>query len=74
LGRVVGVTAERLREAGRTAGGGTAPPRAAAGAFARVGSPDPQYAEAEDLMAGAPPDEPRDEIDELFTEVSAHEP
>jgi choline dehydrogenase-like flavoprotein len=73
LGRVVGVTAERLREAGRAAGG-TPPPRAAAGAFARVGSPDPQYVEAEDLIPAAPPDEPRDEIDELFTDASANEP
>ena len=73
LGRVVGVSAERLREAGRSSRG--MPPAAdAAGAFARVGSPDPQYAEAEDLMAGAPPDEPRDEIDDLFADVSAREP
>jgi hypothetical protein len=73
LGRVVGVTAERLREAGRTAGG---PPRspAAAGAFARVGSPDPRYVEAEELMATEAPDEPRDEIDALFTGASAREP
>jgi hypothetical protein len=69
LGRVVGVTAERLREAGR-ATGGAAPGPAAAVAFARVGSPDPRYAEP------AQPDRPRaeepaDEIDALFTGASA---
>ena len=73
LGRVVGVSMERLREAGRSAGE-MPPAAAAAGAFARVGSPDPQYAEAEDLMPAAPPDEPRDSIDELFTGASASEP
>jgi len=73
LGRVVGVSAERLREAGGGARG-TPPAAAAAGAFARVGSPDPQYVDAEDRMAAAPPDEPRDEIDALFTGASAHEP
>jgi hypothetical protein len=73
LGRVVGVTARRLREAGQ--GAGEMPPAAtAAGAFARIGSPDPQYAEAEDLMPSAPPDEPRDEIDELFTATSERGP
>ena len=66
LGRVVGVTAARLREAGRSVGG-LPPAPAAAASFARVGSPDPKYVEAEALMAGAPADEPRDEIDELFT-------
>jgi hypothetical protein len=71
LGRVVGVPAERLREAGRAAGG-TAPGPSPAAAFARVGSPDPQYAEA-----GAPAtpahaqEEPPDEIDALFTGASA---
>src|SRR5918994_4772514 len=60
LGRVVGVTAERLREAGRAVGG--SPPAAtAAGAFARVGSPDPQYLEAEERVAAAPTREPLDE-------------
>lgn len=73
LGRVVGVTAERLREAGRTAGG-SPPSPAAAGAFARVGSPDPRYVEAEELMGTEAPDEPRDEIDALFTGASAREP
>lgn len=73
LGRVVGVTAQRLREAGR-GGLGMPPARAAAGAFARVGSPDPQYVEAEELMAAAAPAGPPDEIDALFTGASAHEP
>lgn len=73
LARVVGVTSERLREAGRSLPG-TPPAAAAAGAFARIGSPDPRYAEAEDLMPAAPPDEPRDEIDALFTGASANEP
>lgn len=71
LGRAVGVTAERLREAGRTAGG--AGQGAVGGApFARVGSPDPQYVEAQELMGGptASQVEPRDKIDDLFT--SAH--
>ena len=73
LGRVVGVTAARLREAGQ--GGAGAPPAvAAAAAFARVGSPDPQYVEAEDLRAGRSPSEPADEIDALFTGASAGEP
>ena len=73
LARVVGVTAERLREAGR--GGGALPPSArAAGAFARVAAPDPQYTDAQDLMAAAPVTEPPDEIDALFTGASAREP
>jgi len=72
LGRVVGVTADRLREAGRSVGG--LPPAPAAASFARVGSPDPQYVEAEALMAGAPATEPRDEIDELFIGASEREP
>jgi hypothetical protein len=67
LGRVVGVTAERLRDAGR-APGGAAPGAAGAVAFARVASPDPRYVETEAASASAPPSaEPRDEIDELFT-------
>ncbi len=67
LGRVVGVTAERLREAGRAAGGIV--PRGSAGsAFARVGAPDPAHVPAEELMrGGVAEDEPRDEIDEAFT-------
>jgi hypothetical protein len=71
LGRVVGVTAERLRAAGSEAGGAAAGPAPAA-AFARVGSPDPEYADAAALSAGAPgPQEPQDEIDALFTGASA---
>jgi hypothetical protein len=70
LGRIVGVTAQRLRDAGRSAGGG-APGRAGAVAFARVGSPDPRYVDEEEAPPGpsAPPAaaEPPDEIDELFT-------
>ena len=73
LARVVGVTAERLREAGR-GGLGMPPAAAAAGAFARVGSPDPQYVEAEELMAAGSPAQPPDEIDALFTGASAREP
>jgi choline dehydrogenase-like flavoprotein len=73
LARVVGVSAERLREAGR-GGAGTPPAAAAAAAFARVGSPDPQYLDAEELRAGAPLAEPTDEIDALFTGASANEP
>jgi hypothetical protein len=68
LGRVVGVTAERLREAGRAAGD-VAPGEAAAAAFARVGSPDPRYVEPSDRPEPSPAE--RDEIDELFTEASA---
>jgi hypothetical protein len=70
LGRVVGVTAQRLREAGRSAGG-SPPAPGAAGAFARVGSPDPQYIEPREPTAAAERDEPRDEIDALFTGASA---
>ena len=67
LGRVVGATAERLREAGRAAGG-SAPPGSAGTAFARVGAPDPEHMPAEELMrGGGSGDEPRDEIDEAFT-------
>ena len=54
LGRVVGVTAERLREAGRAAGGGTSPGSAGT-AFARVGAPDPAHVPAEELMRGGGP-------------------
>jgi hypothetical protein len=68
LGRVVGVTAERLRNAGRAAGG-VAPGEAGAAAFARVGSPDPRYVEPSDRPEPSPAE--RDEIDELFTEPSA---
>ncbi len=67
LGRVVGVTAERLREAGLAAGGVTSPGSAGT-AFARVGAPDPEHVPAEELMrGGGSGDEPRDEIDEAFT-------
>lgn len=67
LGRVVGVSAERLREAGRAAGG-SAPQGSAGIAFARVGAPDPAHVPAEELMrCGASKDEPRDEIDAAFT-------
>jgi hypothetical protein len=69
LGHIVGVTAERLREAGRAAGEWRPTPEAA-GAFARVGSPDPQYVEAREPPPPATPSEPRDEIDELFTGAS----
>ena len=72
LGRIVGVSMARLREAGRSAGE-MPPGRSRRGAFARVGAPDPQYAEAEDLMPAAPPDQPRDSIDELFTGASARD-
>jgi hypothetical protein len=66
LARVVGVTAQRLRDAGRSAGG-AAPGAAGAVAFARVASPDPQYVEAAAPSGRASSEEPRDEIDELFT-------
>jgi hypothetical protein len=69
LARVVGATAAQLREAGRAAG--DVPLAPAAASFARVGSPDPQYVDAEALMAAGAPPEPRDEIDELFTGASA---
>jgi hypothetical protein len=65
LGRVVGVTAQRLRDAGRSAGG-VAPGAAGKVAFARVASPDRQYVEAAAPSAPAA-EEPRDEIDALFT-------
>jgi hypothetical protein len=75
LGRVVGASLKRLREAGRSVGELPPAAAAAAGAFARVGSPDPQYVAPADLMAPAvPPDEPRDEIDELFTGASEPKP
>jgi hypothetical protein len=73
LARVVGVTAERLREAGR-GGLGVPPPGAAASAFARVGTPDRQYVDAEELMAAASPADAPDPIDALFTGASADEP
>lgn len=66
LARVVGVTAERLRDAGRGAAG-TAPAPSAAEAFARVGSPDPEYADAGEPPAAETRDEPRDEVDALFS-------
>ena len=66
LARVVGVTAERLREAGGAAGGAT---QRQAEAFARVTSPDPRYAEPLEPVVPPPPAE-RDEIDELFTGAS----
>ena len=67
LGRIVGATAEELREAGRAAGGSA--PRGVAGtAFARIGAPDPEHASAGELMrSGRTADEPRDDIDEAFT-------
>jgi hypothetical protein len=74
LGRIVGVSAQRLRDAGRAAGG-VSPGEAGATAFARVGSPDPQYVEAEKLMepGGVAPEEPPDEIDALFIGSSAEQ-
>ena len=66
LGRVVGVSAQRLREAGRSAGGSAPGPEGAV-AFARVGSPDPQYLEQAPPSSAAPAAEPRDEVDDLFT-------
>jgi hypothetical protein len=70
LGPIVGATADRLREAGRSAGG-LPPAPAAAEAFARVGSPDPRYVEPREPSTAPAPDEPRDEIDTLFTGASA---
>jgi hypothetical protein len=71
LARIVGVSVDRLREAGRAAGGEPGP--AAAAAFARVGSPDPRYVEPSPAPErGEPtPAAERDEIDELFTGASA---
>jgi hypothetical protein len=65
---VVGQSAERLREAGRARPGGSQARAAAAAAFARVGTPDPRYAEP--ATTAPPPPAERDEIDELFTGVS----
>ena len=66
LGRVMNVTAERLRAAGKSVGG-AAPGPAGSTAFARVGAPDPDYAAPD----GRPePVEPPDEIDALFTGTS----
>ena len=67
LAGVVGTSAQALREAGRAAGGSA--PRGVAGtAFARIGAPDPEHASAEALMrTDRTADEPRDEIDEAFT-------
>ena len=73
LARVVGATADRLREAGRGTLG-AAPPAAAGAAFARVGSPDPEYVDVEALKAARTTSEPPDEIDALFTGASADEP
>jgi len=73
LARLLGVTAERLREAGRS-GRGMPPAAGAASAFARVGTPDPQYVEVEEPMGAPSPAEPADEIDALFTGASADEP
>ena len=71
LATIVGVSAERLREAGRE-GAGAAPGPAATVAFARVGEPDPQYAdEGRPAGAGAGEQEAHDEIDDLFTGPSA---
>jgi hypothetical protein len=64
LGRVVGVSAQRLRDAGRAAGDAVAGGTAAA-AFARVATPDPRFEEAP--PPAAPRAAERDEIDELFT-------
>jgi len=63
---VMNVTAEQLRAAGRSVGGAASGP-AGSIAFARVGSPDPEYS--------APPGEPEpvatpDAIDALFTGTS----
>jgi hypothetical protein len=71
LGRVLGVTAGRLRQAGKDAGGRAAGPAEAA-AFARVGSPDPTLVDADALRRGTARsgDEPRDEIDALFDDVT----
>jgi hypothetical protein len=68
LGRVLGVSAARLRQAGMDVAGGAAGPAEAA-AFARVGSPDPRHVDAETLVRGSgrARDEPLDEIDALFT-------
>lgn len=69
LARVVGTTAERLREAGRAAGGPAPGPSGAA--FARVGTPDPVHLPADALSGrGSSPAEPPDEIDRWFTGVS----
>lgn len=60
LGRIVGESAATLRAAGAA----TTPPATSGGAaFARVGTPDPDYAEP--APASAPPAE-RDEVDDLF--------
>ena len=66
LGRVMNVTAAHLRAAGKSVGG-AAPGPAGSIAFARVGSPDPDYPAPE----GRPePVEPPDAIDALFTGTS----
>ena len=74
LARVVGTTADRLREAGRAAAGPSAA-GASAAAFARLGAPDPAYVPAEELMAASRPSAPEptdaiDAIDALFTGAS----
>ena len=67
LARIVGATAQELRDAGRAAGGSAR--RGVSGtAFARIGVPDPEYGPAEERMPGAGgADKARDEIDEAFT-------
>lgn len=66
LGRVMNVTAAHLRAAGRSVGG-AASGRAGSIAFARVGSPDPEYAAP---VEGPEPVAPPDAIDALFTGTS----
>ena len=66
LGRVMSVTAAHLRAAGKGVGG-AASGTADSMAFARVGSPDPDYAPA---TPRPEPVAPPDEIDALFTGIS----
>jgi hypothetical protein len=67
LAKVIGTTAETLREAGSRAGG-AATQEAAGTAFARIGAPDPEHTSAEELMrGGSESDEPPDDIDAAFT-------
>jgi ABC-type multidrug transport system ATPase subunit len=63
LGRVMNVTGAQLRAAGRSVRG-AAPGPAGSAAFARVGSPDPDYAAPEEQPETV---EPSDAIDALFT-------
>ncbi len=76
LGRIVGETAERLRELGRERPEPAGAPRALTSepTFARTGTPDPDLLD-DDFTAplpSPPGSTSRDEVDDLFTGASEH--